>query len=259
MGDCYTTIVQVPNSLISRYLRSFLRQSLGKFGYSISRFPTKNVFEAQKIDFVIDVGANTGQFGNTLRNQGYEGWIYSIEPIQEAHSRLTKIANRDVRWVVMPPTAVGDAIGTVDFHISYNSVSSSVLKINDRHIESAKNSRISSIRKVPLVTLDELFRLPSIDLAKHKVALKVDVQGYEDRVIDGAKELIKQISVIQLELSLKRLYADQVLFMDMLTKISKLGFELWSIQPNFYELESSRVLQVDATFVRSEPELSSIS
>ncbi len=83
------------------------------------------------------------------------------------------------------------------------------------------------------------------------VFLKIDTQGYEDRILKGAPQLIKKTAGIQLELSLIPLYENQKLFDEMIPVLKNMGFELWSIEPVFHDLKTGRVLQVDATFFRS--------
>ena len=48
--------------------------------------------ENRQIDTVIDVGANVGQFGESLRSGGYKGKIVSFEPTKSAYQVLSKKA-----------------------------------------------------------------------------------------------------------------------------------------------------------------------
>ena len=82
------------------------------------------------------------------------------------------------------------------------------------------------------------------------VFLKVDVQGYEDRVLQGAAGILNRLVGIEVELSLVRLYEGQRLFDDLLVEVKEKGFDLWSVRPVFTDRESGRLLQVDATLFR---------
>lgn len=42
--------------------------------------------------------------------------------------------------------------------------------------------------------------------------LKIDTQGYEEKVLNGAEELLSKVKVIQTELSLMPLYKGKILF-----------------------------------------------
>ena len=81
--------------------------------------------------------------------------------------------------------------------------------------------------------------------------MKIDTQGYEDRVLKGATELLNRTTGVQLELSLIPLYKGQLLYDEIIKKLEAIGFELWSINPVFTEPVTGRLLQVDATFFRN--------
>jgi hypothetical protein len=83
--------------------------------------------------------------------------------------------------------------------------------------------------------------------------LKIDTQGYEDRVLRGAVELLPRAVGLQLEMSLVSLYEGQRRFDEMYVELVGKGFELWSMSPAFVDPRSGRLLQVDATFFRSQP------
>ena len=51
----------------------------------------RNVFDRYRIDVVLDVGANLGQFGTMIRKAGYRGHIYSFEPVTASFERLSSI------------------------------------------------------------------------------------------------------------------------------------------------------------------------
>ena len=60
------------------------------------------------IDTVLDVGANTGQFGHELRKHiGYRDRIVSFEPTSSAYGELTANAAGDDRWIVAERCAIG--------------------------------------------------------------------------------------------------------------------------------------------------------
>ena len=89
----------------------------------------------REIDLVLDVGANKGQFGLSLRNQiGYRGRIVSFEPLSEAFAELRRIAARDVAWSCHN-LALGDETGSATINISANSHSSSLLPVSEHTLE----------------------------------------------------------------------------------------------------------------------------
>jgi FkbM family methyltransferase len=76
------------------------------FGYELikrNKHPTLsshiiNLINHYKIDLVLDIGANHGQFGNMLRGEGYKGEIHSFEPVSYSFDHLQKASLNDEKW-----------------------------------------------------------------------------------------------------------------------------------------------------------------
>ena len=225
-------------------------------GVDIVRFRPENSASAQVlavlrhlgIDLVLDVGANTGQYGQGLREAGYRGCIVSFEPLSAAHAELQRNAGGDPQWTVHPRCAIGDHDGEIEIHIAGNSVSSSVLPMLERHADAAPESRYVGSETVPLVRLDSLAGAYLPDA--RGVFLKIDTQGFEAAVLAGASEVLARCRAVQLELSLVPLYEGQQLWQHFLGEFRAKGFELWALLPGFVDVESGRTLQTDAIFVR---------
>ena len=58
----------------------------------------KDIVETHRIDLVLDVGANTGQFGAYLRELGYAGTIHSFEPVEATFQALQRRTSGDANW-----------------------------------------------------------------------------------------------------------------------------------------------------------------
>ena len=80
--------------------------------------------------------------------------------------------------------------------------------------------------------------------------LKVDVQGYERAVLDGASQLLANSDIIglQLELSLVPLYGGAMTYRDGLDFAESLGMTLKGLDPVFSDPKSGQLLQADAVF-----------
>ena len=200
------------------------------------------------VDLVLDVGANIGQFALDLRVFGFSGVIVSFEPLSSAHFLLSSAAMCDDRWKVHPRCAIGDYDGESEINVSGNSVSSSLLPMLKAHSSAAKDSAYTHAEIVQIVKLDSI--APSYLKDASRVFLKIDTQGFESKVLDGAKKTIPNIVGIICELSLVPLYEGQCLWREMVRQIEELGFTLWSIQPGFVDARDGRTLQFDAIFFR---------
>lgn len=202
-----------------------------------------------KIDTILDVGANDGGYGKMLRKGGYAGAVLSFEPLAEAHENLLRAAVGDETWQVAPRMAIGASSGEIEINVAGNSTSSSILPMRALHESAAPRSRYIGTEKVPLRRLDSVAH-PFIEKSRN-LLLKIDTQGYEMPVLEGAESLFPRICGIQLELSLVPLYEGQVLYREVIDWIAGKGFELWSITPGFVDQNSGRMLQMDGVFFRS--------
>jgi FkbM family methyltransferase len=238
-------------------LKALLKSTALKLGYEVQRFAPPSstaaqfraILGTQRINLILDVGANVGQFGRELRQHiGFTGRIVSFEPMRSAYAALRKAAAGDRLWEIAPRTAVGAQSGTVTLNIAGNSASSSVLTMMASHVDAAPESRFVGTEVVPLEPLDALatgyFTGDSVGF------LKIDTQGYESEVLRGATKTLSRVAGVQLELSLIPLYQGQELMPKLVERLQDMGFDLWAVAPAFVEPRTGRLLQVDATFVR---------
>src|SRR5215470_941975 len=89
------------------------------------------LMQGRRINVVLDVGANTGQFALFLRSLGYRGRIVSFEPLTEAFAALQRNGAGDTNWS-LHNLALGDVETTATINISANSQASSFLSFTDR-------------------------------------------------------------------------------------------------------------------------------
>ena len=195
-----------------------------------------------------DIGANEGQYSMQLRKSGYDGKIISFEPLSSAYNKLLLNSKNDSNWKVAPQVAIGDIEGQIEIHISQNSVSSSILNMLDKHSSVAPESVYIGKETVKVNTLDNFNKEYISD--NTRLFIKIDTQGFEDKVLNGATEILKKAIGLQLELSTVPLYQGQALYDKLINLVIEQGFELWSIHPAFVDLKSGRVLQIDATFLK---------
>ena len=233
-----------------------VRRVIRQFGIDLVRYPlhdplarTVKLLASNRIDCVIDVGANDGGFATAIRRFGYSGRIISFEPLLEPFEKLRKQAESDGLWDVHR-CAVGAASGEVTIHVSGDEAkSSSVLEMLPSHTNAAPNSRPVGMQTVHQYRLDRL--LPDLAVSPASRAfLKIDVEGYENAVLDGAVGIFADGGVVglQLELSLVPLYSGAMTYREGLDRAEGLGMRLMGLDPVFADAESGQLLQVDAVF-----------
>ena len=237
-------------------LKRFLKKLLRDIGVDVKMYTpisapslqlasTLNLFN---VDLVLDVGANTGQFAEEIRRDGYKGSIISFEPVKIAYDQLVKSKKRDNNWTIYKRCAIGAEEGEVEINIAGNLASSSILEMMEAHLTAAPYSKYIGKEIVPISTLDNISH-NFIERYK-KPFLKIDTQGYESKVLDGAKDLLPLLSGVFLELSLVNLYDGQLLWLDLIKRLENQGFTLWSLHQGFVDPNDFRTLQVDGLFLR---------
>ncbi len=203
-----------------------------------------------KINKVLDIGANTGQYAESLFNNGYDGKIVSFEPLTVAYNILSQKKNKYRHWEIAERCALGEQDKEIFINISKNLFSSSILPMLKTHSDFAPESRYISTEKVQMFKLDTI--CPKYIQQDDVTFLKMDVQGYEKYVLMGSEKILKQIKGIQLECSLLPLYEGEMLFIDQIKNIENKGYTLYDIIPGFRDSASGRLLQVDCIFFKNE-------
>jgi FkbM family methyltransferase len=201
------------------------------------------------ISVVFDVGANVGQYATGLRNMGYRGRIVSFEPQAIAFADLSRKATLDPEWVARR-LALGDREAEQDLNISQNSVSSSFLPALTDIVEVEAGIAQTAVEKVWITTLDQVskeFMDPS-----DRVFLKIDAQGYEPQILDGASEFLRCCKAVQMEMSLFPCYRGQKIFPEMIECMSENGFRLVHLERGFWDSRTGYLFEVDGIFVRTE-------
>jgi FkbM family methyltransferase len=200
------------------------------------------------IETVLDIGANKGQFGQSLRRQGYRETVVSFEPLETAHAILCTAARRDPRWIIAPAMALGVYDGWGEINIAINLASSSLLSVTERSVRAAEVSGFVGVQPVQIRRLDAVM-LPEW---KGPYGMKLDTQGTELQVLKGAPETLARTRLIIAEMSLTELYGGGTKLVDLYAFLEKNGFRCISLIPGFCDNDRQELLQVDGIFV-SEP------
>ena len=238
-------------------MKPLFRTLLRKVGLEMRRYaPARSdlarielLLSHHRINLVLDVGANAGQYARMLREIGYAGRIVSFEPLAQAHAKLLEASKDDPGWAVAPRGAIGSRSGEATLHVSRNSFSSSTLPMLDAHLRAAPDSAYVGTEHVAISSLDAAAR-PYIDAASDSIYLKIDVQGTESEVLAGAEAVLPSVRGVQVELSLMPLYEGEPLFRDMLDRMDRLGYDLHAVVPGFTDERTGRLLQMDGIFFR---------
>lgn len=237
-------------------IRRKIRKVFWRLGYDVSRFsPTshplarrKALVEAFSIGTLLDVGANRGAFAQEMRDDlQYTEQIVSFEPLREAFAALQRSTNEDDRWLAVN-YALGNENCEQEINIAGNSYSSSFLEMLPRHVDAAPESKYTGKEIVQIRTLDSTFS--DFCTPSDNIYLKIDAQGFESKILEGAESSLQHIDTIQMEMSLVSLYEGELLFTQLCDLLFEKKYSLVSVEPVFTDRHSGQLLQVDGIFHR---------
>lgn len=229
------------------------RAVLNKFGFDLHRHrpPAARrtaLMTAAEVRTVLDVGANTGQYATELRRSGFDGVIFSFEPLEGAFSHLQGASASDPNWHCRQ-LALSDRSGQDTIHVAGNSASSSLLTMTSAHREALPAARFVGRQEVTLSRLDTVSGLEDVP---DQLMLKLDVQGHEMAALAGATGILHRVVLIEAELSVCELYKGAPLMLQSLSIIADLGFDLVALEPGFHDPRDGRIYQFDGLFLRRE-------
>jgi FkbM family methyltransferase len=211
----------------------------------------RRVFSRHEVDCVFDVGANDGAYARNLRqNIGFQGFIFSFEPIPRQVAALEAAASGDSRWIVCP-WAMGSRAGEEDFHVMSSDVFSSFLLPDASQPQKYTGSnKVAQTLRVPMRTVADVWEEMRVKHGLKRMYLKMDTQGFDLNVFAGAKGALQSIPALQSELAFRPIYEgapDASFAMDIFRKASYVPSLIHSISFD----ESLTMIEADGVFVRA--------
>lgn len=199
------------------------------------------------IETVLDIGANMGQFARWIRSVLPEACIYSFEPIKECYDRLIENMAKARNFHALN-YALGDTDTHQVMHVNVFTPSSSLLPMADLHKRNFPYTTAQHLEKVEIKRLDAVAE--DLKLAGN-LLIKIDVQGYEDRVIQGGQNVMSRAEVLIVETSFKGLYIGQPMFEDIYDMLSQIGFRYIGALEQLRSPLDGSVLQADSVFIKN--------
>jgi FkbM family methyltransferase len=238
---------------MNRWLTT-IRRWIRKCGWDVVRYNAQTNINVRRqmfleklgIECVLDVGANVGDYADTLRQFGYRGEIVSVEPTSDAFATLEARSARDPRWSAKR-LAVAGASGERTIFVAANSVSSSLLERSARMVGIAPESRYVRQEVVATTTLDSL-----VSEAALPVFAKLDVQGSAGEILAAANGSLRRLSALEIELPFVEMYQGERLSLQLLGGLQDAGFELVSLEANTFDRSSGAVQEINAIVARSD-------
>lgn len=194
---------------------------------------------------IVDVGANRGQFAAISRRLFPSSQIYSFEPLAGPAAIFTKALGAD-RRIRLFNNAIGARSGPAPMYVTTHDDSSSLLKpaIAQQEVFGIQTQRMDeiSVRHLSECLTRGDLKAPSL--------LKIDVQGGELDVLEGAADLIDCFDALYVECSYLQLYENQPLYGDIARWADEHGFRLSGVYNQYVDPQQGPI-QADFLFLKA--------
>jgi FkbM family methyltransferase len=198
------------------------------------------------IGTVLDIGANVGQSADRFRHILPDAQIYSFEPVKDCYDQLAARFRGDARFRAFH-CALGESDSTAVIHRSAHRMASSLLEQSDRLKRSWPKAPSVEAENITVRALDDM--AATIDMAPN-ILIKIDVEGYEDRVIRGGQKTIASAKVILMEMCFQELYEGQLLFDGLYDLLRPIGFTFRGFQGQAQAPDTGEIIFADAIFLK---------
>lgn len=242
-------------------IKRLVQGAMHSVGYEVVPYPTpdwvryKNVvldlFGMLCINCVVDVGANVGQYAAGLRTLGYRGWIISFEPVSRNLEQLRTASANDPKWRVFP-WALGRENSTAEINLMECSVFDSFLQpdpISAQRFDS--DNQVVATELVEVRRLDHVLSECVKGIESPRIYLKLDTQGFDLQVVEGAEAILPDILALQTEVAFHKIYLGMPGFLQSLQELLLKGFEVVDFIPVTRENDHLRVIEMDCIMLRS--------
>lgn len=246
-------------SVVSRVLRrpgkAALKSMLDPFGYSLVPKSCLAVdkwmgLAARPIRSVLDIGACRGGFARSVLLPRFPAaTIHSFEPSEEAFRELSRVAASSNGRIRAHNFGLGEEAGECDFHASVDALpASSLLRRTALTADLFPDTARTRPSRVEIRRLDDV--APSLRL-EDDLLVKIDVQGFEDRVIRGGRATIGSATACVVEIQSAVLYEGQPTFHDIYDLLRGLGFRFEGCLEQHFS-PAGAPLYFDAVFLKGD-------
>lgn len=248
-------------------MKNILQKFINLFGYKISKIKTIDKYDLDgMIKFIneknkpviFDVGANKGQSIKRFKRMFKECTIHSFEPGNSECDQM-RVNHKNDNSVYINNVGVGEKKEFLEFNINANTTHSSFKKLLENTTWIKKRSEVKKIENEKytiskelkqIITLDDYANTNEIETID---ILKIDTQGYDDKVIAGAKNLINgnKIKIIQIEIIFSEIYENSFNIYDIEKFLIPNGYKLFGFS-NAGSLASHHIFQSDFIYISKD-------
>lgn len=214
----------------------------------IAPFEPYDWLKGRNIRTVFDIGANVGQFACQIHRVLPDAMLYSFEPLEDCYNQLLKKMGHLARFRAFN-FALGDTNGQGEIYHNDFTPSSSLLPMEELHKRAFPYTKHARLEKIEVRRLDDV--VSDLEVSEN-VLVKIDVQGFEDKVILGGEKTLSRASVLIVETSFEPLYKDQPLFDTIYDLLRQRGFAYMGTDHIIRNPTDGSILQCDSVFCKGD-------
>ncbi len=232
-------------------IKSIIKKCFELFGYEVRKLGAlarrRNLYDFLdhikrlrcEPQTIIDVSVSNGTI--SLYEKFPNSTHLLIEPLSEYEQIIKNICQKyNASYII---AAAGSNSGKIKINVHPDLSSSSIYK------EKESNFINSTSREVTQIRIDDVCEDKGL---KGPYLIKVDVQGAELDVLKGATNIINNVEVVILEVSLFKLYQGGPQFYDVIEYMYKKGFVVYDIFGGQYRQFDNALIQLDVAFVKEK-------
>jgi FkbM family methyltransferase len=239
--------------MINDAIKSFIDQ----LGYRLKRkavgddYLQELVWQLRDVSrpILFDVGAHRGETAINFSHLFPGSQLYCFEPFPESFDLLT-LGSKAYPEALLFNMGLAESTGTKELNVNVGSPTNSLLELDSRASQTWNHENLKPLGKLEcqFTSLDdfvEQYQIDKIDL------LKLDVQGAELRVLEGASQtmLSGRIRAIYLEIIVGPTYVGQWGLGQYLSYLEGKGFHVAGLY-NFAYGVKRNIIQLDALCLR---------
>lgn len=236
-------------------IKKAIQAFLNAYGYRVVRNDLdarsfRKSLLAQEFRTIVDVGAAGGSTVQAWAEEFPMAHIHAVEPLPDAYRSLGVVAEKYPGRVTLWNCAAGSEDGAVEMRIHVDhTTSSSILKRTEYSTKILPDTCNELPTIVDVRRLDSLLVKNGMPLER-PMLLKLDVQGYEDKVLQGARMLLEQTDYVLSEIGLAPVYSGQCDFAKFHSLLSEGGFVMAGFLEQFH-LNDGTPVYADVVYRRT--------
>lgn len=235
-----------------KLIKKIIVKVIHSFGYDLYKIPKVDFAGLDRlgINTIIDIGANRGQFARKAKSIFKEATFVCFEPVPSAFGELEQWAKSEGEGRVFAyNVALGEKREQKEmfFHEEHND-SSSMLQTTkgyEGEYPFVKNQKSVKVEQYPLDrAIKELVKKDS----QKEVLVKMDVQGYENLVIEGGRQTLSGAKACIIEIVNDKFYRGQPDFKKIFLLMDSLGFVYHGNFEQVKDHKDGHIVYFDAIF-----------